>query len=494
MGKKKRWLSSYHSDNDYEDYLSAQGGFNDQTSDFDSVASPYAVKDETSLSQKENASRSSVQKSSRKLSVHELSQRVLQNFHIRNISGALYAYEAPLFVTVRFDRIAEMLRSVLTEQELTKLDIRDFRGAYDFLFTESKIKMESLPIHNGCVLFEDGFFDIVTSEELDVDYNVVCISQVRAKYRQKCTETPVFDEFLALCSDGSSEIKNLILAFLGYCLIPDQGGKCFFVLGTAPNSGKSVLAALLQKLVGDSAVSSISLNDLHNNFALAPLVGKVLNLSMDLNSDYLNGRAVSSIKMLTGGDMVMINEKYVPMFHYRNIAKFVFATNAPVLLKKPDDAFWERMIIIPFLYSVEKEKQDKDLLDKLWEERDGIVAKAIKAARKLIKNNFVFPTCHVSEAMKTAWAKSESLSIIQFVQSCCDLGVLGVKTYTYLLYAAYIRYCSQNDYEIASENLFSRILGNQFGLKRSRWSEDGNTAQRGFVGIRLIRMEEINNG
>lgn len=243
-----------------------------------------------------------------------------------------------------------------------------------------------------------------------------------------------------------------------------------------------LISAFIQRLVGEAVVSSISLNDLHNNFALAPLVGKILNFSMDLNADYLNGRAVSAIKMLTGGDLITINEKYQPMFAYRNMAKFVFATNSPVLLKKPDDAFWEQMVIVPFLHSVDKEEQDKELPDKLWEERTGIVAKAMKAARKLIQNNYIFPACHIADSMKLSWAKND----VAFVWQCCDLRDTSTRTYTHQLYRRYIQNCEDHDLEVESENLFSRVLGSRFGLKRSRWSEDGCTAQRGFLGIQLL--------
>lgn len=368
MGKNKKLLPAlYNSPSDCLDYVAAMGGFDEPLTDFYDLAKGHEIGEADAPKAAEAAAQPKERPGVRKLSPFDMSRRLLRVFHIRNICGALYAYEPPLFAPAKFDRIAEMLQNILTDEELSRLNMADFKGVYECLFTDSSIKIAEIPIHPGCVLFENGYVNIITRERLESSPEAICLTQIGAQYEWgEPSETPVFDEFLNTSTGGDVKTQKLILAFMGYSLIPDQGGKCFFVLGTAPNSGKSVLAAFLQRLVGDDVVSSVSLNDIHNSFALTPLVGEVLNLSMDLNSDYLNGRAVSAIKMLTGGDTVTINEKYMPMFSYRNVAKFIFATNSPVLLKKPDDAFWERMVIVPFIHSVDKTEQDKELLDKLW--------------------------------------------------------------------------------------------------------------------------------
>ena len=70
-----------------------------------------------------------------------------------------------------------------------------------------------------------------------------------------------------------------------------------------------------------------------------------------------------------GGDLITINEKYVPQFKYQNRGKFIFASNHPIQLAEDDEAFWERMVFLPFQYSVSKPEQDMDLLKKLLKEK-----------------------------------------------------------------------------------------------------------------------------
>ncbi len=51
-------------------------------------------------------------------------------------------------------------------------------------------------------------------------------------------ESQSFDGFLSTISGGNPEIKTRIIESMGYLLSSCNKGKCFFVMGTAPNSGK----------------------------------------------------------------------------------------------------------------------------------------------------------------------------------------------------------------------------------------------------------------
>jgi len=206
---------------------------------------------------------------------------------------------------------------------------------------------------------------------------------------------------------------------------------------------------------------------------------------LDLDSGSLSSKAVSLLKMLTGGDTISINEKYKPRYSYRNMATLVFGTNEPIQLHHPNQALWERMVIVPFLHSIDKEDQDKNLLDKLWDERHGIVSKAMLAARELILNNYIFPECSDSERMKLEWSKNNSHTVISFVEQCCDCSDPNARTFTKQLYHQYVTFCKANSLKIENEYVFARVLTQWGHLERSRWQGDDEKIHRGFLGIRL---------
>lgn len=51
----------------------------------------------------------------------------------------------------------------------------------------------------------------------------------------------MFDEFLDAITEGREELKERFMMALGYLLIEPSNGKYFFVMGYAPNSGKSIM-------------------------------------------------------------------------------------------------------------------------------------------------------------------------------------------------------------------------------------------------------------
>ena len=57
-----------------------------------------------------------------------------------------------------------------------------------------------------------------------------------------------------------------------------------------------------------------------------------------------------------------------------------------------DNGEWvyDRIMVLESKNVIPKDKQDKELLDKLYEEREGIIYKAVKALQQVIRNGYRF--------------------------------------------------------------------------------------------------------
>lgn len=410
----------------------------------DSVASTFTTKTEYS---------------SKKLGTEPLARIILDTVPIRNIGGTLWVRkDAPVYSPMSRADVISILRDV---GKLSRTDTRLKQRAEDILEclrSIPKIYLPELPVPKGRILFQNVCFDAATFKAISPSEDDILIHRVNADLPRSQVDTPVWDAFLDSVSGSDASIQARIRAMLGYLMLPEQDAKAFFVLGTAPDSGKSVLGHFLQKLFGAENTSAVSLHNLRSEFAMAPILGKKLNLSMDLPGDSLKDSAVGNIKTMTGDDLVSINIKYEPHVQQRVTAKFVFGTNSPLLLEKPDSAFWRRLVLIPFMTSISKEKQDKDLLKKLWAERDGIVRQGVIAAHKLIENNYAFPQCKYADHIVHKWSQTEGHHVLDFVHDRCLLGDLSWYAGSSELYLAYRRYCEGKDVSPVSLAKFSRIL------------------------------------
>ena len=470
-------LSIYNDEEDLHDYLDLYGGYTAEEVDDEEENSPRdaapAVRgsapryypggplphQDEQLCTLTTEHHETARQSTKKEGSDQLAQVILRTVAVRNIGGKLWArLSPPLYSPLEVDDIIEILRLLGKIPKSDRRVAQTCHDVYRCLMAFSEIKVPELPIYKGRILFENGWYDVAECRMTKPSEDDILIHRVNAALPRERVATPAWDAFLESVSGGDQSIQALILSMLGYLMLPEQDAKCFFVLGTAPDSGKSVLGHFLQRLFGTEFTSAVPLHNLKNEFALAPILGKKLNLSMDLPADSLSQTAVGNIKMLTGNDLVSINVKFESHRQQRITAKFVFGTDSPSILNHPDSAFWNRTVFVPFMNSIPKEQQKKNLLDELWKERHGIVQQGVMAARELLLNNYKFPQCKYADHMVRKWSQTEGHHVLDFVHDCCVLGDLTWYAGSSDLYLAYRRYCEGKDASPVSLAKFSRIL------------------------------------
>lgn len=482
--------SSLISEEDLEEYLEEIGGYSkeiDCDEAYTEAAKEFSVKDTPpgpGGEKKGPRTLKTEQSSSKRTGTETLARAVQDAVPVKNIGGKLWIrMNPPCYRPMEVADVATILRAVgMLPKEDARLMLT-CKDIYGCLASFPEIYLDELPIQKGRILFENIWYDVNLRQAVKPSEEDVLIHRVNAELHPDRIPTPVWDQFLETVSGGDKSIQALIRAMVGYLMLPEQEAKCFFVLGTAPDSGKSVLGEFLQRLFGAANTSAVSLHSLKSEFALAPILGKKLNLSMDLPADSLSQAAVGNIKTVTGNDLVSINVKYEPHRQQRLTSKFVFGTNAPLILNRPDPAFWNRVVYVPFMYSVPKEEQNKNLLADLWAERDGIVQQCVLAARSLIQHNYRFPPCKRAENMVRKWAQSDEHHVVDFVRDCCVTGDLTWYSGSSGLHIAYCHYGAQKGFSPTSLTSFSRILNEHAGSLgiRKRHRNDG----WGFDGIML---------
>ena len=181
-----------------------------------------------------------------------------------------------------------------------------------------------------------------------------------------------------------------VLEFIGYCLVPDLDGRVIFLLQGYSGAGKSLISNFLRSLYPDEVVSSLNVHELGDKFAVSELSRKVICLSPDLPAGVLDDKSVSALKKLSGHDKVSSDVKFQSRVEFECEATFVLATNHMLCTKRRDDALIDRIVVIPFAFPVKKEARMPSLIDRLKEEKDGIVNKALQAYFRLRSNHYMF--------------------------------------------------------------------------------------------------------
>lgn len=369
---------------------------------------------------------------------YNVTQEFLAQRPIHLCGEVFYVYNGRAYAPVTVDQLKRYVMTTCRGSVQKKGSPELLEHVVKFLRGEESIVISE--VDRGFLSFCNGLLRLADGRLLPHMAGVFSTAQVEANYApQLAGQHPLFSRFLAQISGGDIALERRICQMLGYALTPDTNAKAFFLLQGVPNSGKSLLGELLARLLPADAVTSLSLNDLGRNFGPSELVGKSLCLSMDLPATPWDSRAVGMLKALTGNDLVTADVKYQPRAKFRNSATFLFGTNHAVALTQSDPAFLQRIVTVPFRHSIPRERQDRQLLEKLLTERDAIVASAMNAYWSLRRDNYIFAGDFGLNEVITQTCQGEiplAQAVAEFVCAACVLED-GAESFTSDLYSRF---------------------------------------------------------
>lgn len=423
-------------------------------------------------------------------SLYQCAELLKERVHLITYSDSLYYYNGKCYDIAKETDIISLYRSKVDNRVGNEKSLNAINQLLKFLSTDSTIAVKEVRNNKRIAVLRNGIYDVEKEKLKPHTYKEIVFSYVDADYVEG-EDCPCFDAFLNDVTEKRYILKERLWMFLGYVLMQTTEAKVFFVMGEAPDSGKSVLGKFIEDLYPKKYVSNIALTDFNKSFSVAPIAGSAVNISLDLPASRLNAVAVSKLKMLTGGDTFNINQKYVPEFRYENRAKLIFASNFPICLMEEDDAFWNRLIYLPFNKSIPKAQQNRNLPEMFRKEKNAIVSKALHYAHKLVLSGFQFPSLTEIDRKMQEWQGRRCATIENFLSDCCVIGERYKGEFMNDLYLAYENYCENAGYVAKSRNMFKNFLEEQMGLTHCKTRGESEINPRSaFRGIKLIDWEE----
>ena len=262
----------------------------------------------------------------------------------------LFYFNGRCYQAIDKQDLVRLFRERVSNNLYESRSIKQFYELYSYLLSDPEIQRKcDFNKLSDIAILANGIYHVKSGKMEEFTPSVIGFSYVNANYLEN-VECPVFDNFLSDITANDSVLIERLWMFLGYIFTQSLDAKAFFIMGHTPNSGKSLLGKFISCLYEEKYISTIALSDFNGDFSMGTLVGAAVNISLDLPSSRLSPIAVSKLKMLTGGDMITINEKYVPQFKYQNRAKFIFASNHPLKLVEDDEVFWERVVFCHLIF------------------------------------------------------------------------------------------------------------------------------------------------
>jgi putative DNA primase/helicase len=327
----------------------------------------------------------------------------------------------------------------------------------------------------------NGMLDPVTGELHDHDPRHLAYARLAVEWDPTAT-CPYFDEWLV---DRCGAQADDLLEAVALVLVPSAGQrKTPFLIGPT-RSGKGTFLRIIEGVVGDGHRSSRTLHDLAvNRFAVADLVGKVLNSAGDLSDQHIGD--LSMFKMLTGADSVPAERKFRDAFTFRNTALFIFSANTPPTVAETSRAYAAR--IRPYLFPHSYENaEDAAVERRLMGELPGVLVRLVEAVRRWHDRGGYAP---VNPIVADLFAR-QSDPVAMFVAQVLDPDPDGFVAST-VLHETFERWATTNGRSSMGRNKFCGRVDNVLGPRKRRFSD--GTGPTGWHGWRALPEDDWTDG
>ncbi|MGH6670740.1 MAG: DNA primase family protein [Xanthobacteraceae bacterium] len=302
------------------------------------------------------------------------------------------------------------------------------------------------------------------------------------------------------CLDQWFECNAGLIALLqelfGYTLSGDTSQHVAPFLWGVPRGGKSTVLRVLTDLVGRANTHSPSIKELSGRFGLWGCLGKSLITitDMDIDSRTEIGNAATSIKAITGEDMISVERKNKDPWAGLMAGRIWLAANGLPDFGSHASAICTRVRVLPFFVSF-LGREDRDLTNrrgtgKLQMELPGILNWALDGLDRL-RENGRFTECIESESAKNRMLY-QSQPIRGMVEDLCELRA-DVHIDKAVLYSVYVTYCNgAGERPISSNKFAEKLLEIYSVVGSSRRSIKGSEHRPPiFAGIRLKEREAM---
>ena len=332
---------------------------------------------------------------------------MLTRMHLYVLANTFYAYDfnSGRYVQIDDDTLKAQGKSILHE---VVPDIwRPSNGKH--VLEQLRIDTNRLECFNenlNILNLKNGMLDLKTFKLNNHSPGIFTLAQLPVSYVHQA-DCPNFKTYLDVVFKGDTALISMVQEILGYCLTAETKLQAFFIFYGHGSNGKSVLANVLRMILGNDNCSSGTLEQLGSKFGGQVIQNKRLNISAESDSSK-NMLNTQQLKLITGEDMVQVESKFKNPIMIRPYVKLIVLSNHYPRTEDTSDGFLRRCVFIPFSMRFVDEGvelrenesyKDKNLMNKLEAEADGIFMWALEGYKRLRDNNFTLTSAKASERL-----------------------------------------------------------------------------------------------
>jgi putative DNA primase/helicase len=388
-----------------------------------------------------------------------LSQALQLGFGFCKKFDFIYLFNGKYWMRIDKDEIKVFLGEAAQQLGYDRHEAKyyDFREKLlkQFLIDAIQIEKPGNP-ESVLINLQNGTFEITQGKGLLREFKREDIMNYQLPFEYEIDATcPKFLVFLDKVLPDEN-LQKVLAEFFGYVFTRHlKLEKCLLAYGNGAN-GKSVLFDVINAMLGEENVSNFSLSNLREEHNRALISDKFLNYGSEIKS----GIAADDLKLLVSGEPIQARLKYGNSFIMRHYAKLAFNFNVFPNDVEHTNAYFRRLIIVPFEVTIPPKEQNPNLAKEIIrEELPAVFNWVLKGLKRLIHQGEFTQCSKVTEIIERF--KKESDSVALFIEENNYKKTSRPSITLFELYQYYKNFCTNDLYKAMGKVQFSNSLKNK---------------------------------
>lgn len=414
---------------------------------------------------------------------YAIAEHIKKNYDLFVMDGRPYLYRSGAYIS---DENGTALKKVIKSYLYPEfVKSRSINAIFVLLLEDSDLQRSNDTINlydNTWICFLDCMLDVQAMETHSHDPKYFCVNQIPYKFAdiiasEKCDAFKKFFNFAV--PDETDQL--MFLQYAGLCLTKDTRWQKILIITGTGGCGKSILLKLIGFGTGGKNHSAVALQNLSQRFSTSLLYLKLVNICADIGNEALQD--VSTIKQLSGEDLIFAEHKCQQAFSFRSYAKQIYSCNSlPLMRGERNNGIFRRLMILEM--NNVPDVNDEDLEGKLKKDLLGFMKLSVEALHKMYTDNKICESENSKRAVRRLMKDSDTVSA--WVDECCELDKKS-RAERAVLYDSYSNYCDSEERQSLSKTKF-------FAALRSRGLQEiKSSGIRGFAGIKITGQISVEN-
>lgn len=381
-------------------------------------------------------------------------RQIVESNHIKRINGRLHIYKDGIYVDSSTEIERAMIQSVPNLTRAKRLEV--------LTYVNLLVGADNERTGAERIAFQNGVLNVETGEFSDFSPEYTITNKIGWNYNPEA-KNELVDTVLDQISCNSRQLRDLMEEMIGYCFYRrNELRKSFILVGDKAN-GKSTLLDMICTMLGEANVSALDLAELDSPYKTAELFGRLANIGDDIGDHFIKNPAM--FKKLVSGDRVSARKIYEGPFDFSNYAKFLFSANEIPRIRDRTGAVLNRLIIIPFRATFEKDSGTYDPYIKYKlrapECMEYLIQLGVKALQRVLLQDG-FTVCDDVTKELNEYELTNNVVLNFFKELDVENDIVGIPTREVFL--RYEIWCTENAVQKMSNIEFSKIVKKHFDL------------------------------